>query len=136
MKNFVELVSGYIVNIDAIYSLQVVTTSNKNALDNWENEYLNIKNWYTTNLPEIEYEGQQLSIDNFDDTETFEKYAKAIHQEIIDRIGDRPDEYFYEYIVITQTGVKITINKEKFDLIYNFIKQNKLVTNKLSQILK
>ena len=134
MGNFIELSPGYIVNIDSIFSLQDHEVKDERSASEWQRNYDELRAWYLKELPEIEYEGETLTAS--DNKEALEKYAKGVHSQIISQIGNPEDSITHEYIIILLTGVKLLITKEKFELINNYIKSNRILKDKLNNILK
>lgn len=129
---FVELIDGYIVNFESIFSLQKVT-KNQEESNLWQMQYDKLKDVYMQNLPPIEIGKETVEIDETE--EGIQRYAQAVHNEIIDQIG-LPPEVATDYIVITSTGGKIFITGEKYDLIVNYINTNNLLKEKLDKALK
>lgn len=116
------------INIEQIYSLERKTNSNE--INDWNNQYQNYIDIFRNNPPEFIDNGEIIKItfgDNVDN-ETLEKYSQLLHNHILSIIGERP-EYYETYHVILSTGLKISIGKQIYDKIdeylNNFIEDKK-----------
>lgn len=116
------------INIEQIYSLERKTNSNE--INDWNNQYQNYIDIFRNNPPEFIDNGEIIKItfgDNIDN-ETLEKYSQLLHNHILSIIGECP-EYYETYYVILSTGLKISIGKQIYDKIdeylNNFIEDKK-----------
>lgn len=108
------------INIEQIYSLE--RKSNFNEVDEWDKLYNDYIKMFSEDPPEFMDEDHILKIkfgDNIDN-ETLEKYSKLLHQHIISIIGERP-EYYETYHLILSTGLKISIGKQIYDKIDEYL---------------
>lgn len=130
---FVELYNDYFVNIDSIFSIQSFTQTNQRESAAWQAQYDEMKQYYSSNMPPIQVGDEQITIDQTE--EGIERYAAAVHNEIIRQIGTPPEDTT-DYIIITTTGSKILITQEKYELIVSYIKSTNLLQQKLDKALK
>jgi hypothetical protein len=123
MSKFVWVTNSYRINIDSIFSLQRVKVSDNPAYKKWENDYIQISTDIVPDdatVVEIDSEKYTMSDINNDD-KLLDKFHKILDAQIIEKIGNEPDPYLYEYYCITCDGVKIQLNKGKYDLINDII---------------
>lgn len=112
------------INIEQIYSLERKT--NINEVNDWNKSYQEYVNFFYKNPPEF-IDNEQIIKINFEDAiddETLKKYSELLHQHIISIIGECP-EYDESYQLILSTGLKISIGKQIYNKIDEYL--NKLL---------
>lgn len=111
MIRFVWLNDSYRVNIDSIFSLQRIKRDESDEHARWQEAYDII----TGNIQDEFHDVLE------DPTKTDQQKIDEVTLEIKKLVGPEPDKWDYEYIVITQTGLKISITKDKYDLLNKII---------------
>lgn len=119
---FVWINNEYRVNISSIFSLQKIECKNDEALNNWSqkyNEFVSVPE----NFIELEVDDDvywsPISGTSIPD-EYIETYAEKFNDYVESQIGPKP-QTTYKYVIITNTGIKINISKNKFNEINKII---------------
>lgn len=126
MSKFIWITSTYRINIDSIFSLQEVNMGINPLWEEWNENYNEISDKIWPNdIKEIKIDSEIYNInDIIEDDETYDKIKEIIHQKIIEKIGEEPQKYIYEYHCITTTGINVILSKEKYNLINEYIDEN------------
>ena len=115
----IKVNDNILINIEQVYSLEKY--NNKQDILKWEEMYNNNIAEYMENPPEIEINGALFIPDyskelNLDDP-NINEYLFELHKLIYNNIGEKP--IFKEtYKLIMSTGLRITISKDIYDIIY------------------
>jgi len=120
MNNFVWITPNYRVNIDSIFSLQKI--NNENDIIKWNNLYDQIIS-NPDNYPDLPIGDNKTwnPVSNVKvSDEEVEKYAEAFEIWIRQQIGPKPT-LTNTCTIILSTGVKVTINEEKYNEINKII---------------
>lgn len=119
---FVWINNDYRVNISSIFSLQRIESTDNEQLNNWSkkyNEFISVPE----NFIELEVDNgvywSPINGAKMPD-EYVEIYAEKFNDYVESQIGPRPQNT-YKYVIITNTGVKVNISKNKFDEINKII---------------
>ena len=119
---FVWITNDYRVNISSIFSLQKIECTNNEQINNWSKKYNDFIS-VPENFVELEVDDDvywsPVSGTHVPD-EYIETYAKKFNDYVESQIGPKPQNT-YKYVIITNTGVKINISKNKFDEINKII---------------
>ena len=109
-----------LINVEQVYSLE--KHSNQKELDQWDLEYNSILEGYYKDPPELMLKGGLWYKPDFENTKEdkhIEEYISEVNNKIIFDIGSRP-QYVETYKLILTTGLKITIDKEIYDKLYEY----------------
>lgn len=119
----VKVNDNLLINIEQIYSLEKI--NNNNELLNWDESYNMILDNYYKDPPEYVLTGGIVFKPNFEgenDPKLLEEYMKLINDEIIQDIGNKPT-FFEYYKLILSTGLQITIDKNIYDKIEQYLQK-------------
>lgn len=110
-SKFVWITDDYRVNVDSIFSLQRIKKDETDDHAIWQDKH-------DIMIANIEDEYKDILTD---ETKSEKEKTDQIVKDICEDLGPEPEKWEYEYVVITQTGLKITITKDKYDLLNHTI---------------
>jgi len=117
----VKLNDNVRINIEFIYSLE--REDNQFEIDLWYNEYNKYIQTFAEDPPLLAIDDKQVFQPKYgeeNDPHLLELYKNALNEHILSIVGDKP-KYKEKFIVILNTGLKINVSKNIYNLLEQYL---------------